>query len=178
MTKQTNPLYAVRLDNLRMLINDSGGPQSFAKKLGLTNPSFVSHLAGPNPTRTITEKTARKIEGDLGLAHGWLDTKNASHVVYKNSKSELRTISPLVLSHDAAPTDVVDEQQANETQAPPVVLALDTTRLEECLGKVLQRSKNLSVKQLSKIVTVIYSSSQSSDQIDSMIDNLIDLVSM
>lgn len=62
-----------RLTNLRRLIDDAGGPSSLAKKLGYSNASFLVQMAGPNPMRKVTEKTARAFEEKLGLPAGYLD---------------------------------------------------------------------------------------------------------
>lgn len=67
---KTNPQ---RLENLRHLIDEAGGSSNLAKKLGYSNASFLVQMAGPNPMRSITEKTARKFEEQLGLSSGWLD---------------------------------------------------------------------------------------------------------
>lgn len=57
--------------NVRTLINQWGGPTSLAKKLRLSGSSYLAQLTSGH--RPITEKTARKIEAQLGLATGWLD---------------------------------------------------------------------------------------------------------
>lgn len=61
----------VRQRNLRNLIKDAGGPTPLAHRLGHAGPSYLSQLA--NAHRPITEKTARKLEHDLGLPDGYLD---------------------------------------------------------------------------------------------------------
>lgn len=61
----------VRIENLRALSAQWGGPSSLAKKLRLSGPSYISQLI--SGVRPITEKTARKFEQQLGLASGWLD---------------------------------------------------------------------------------------------------------
>lgn len=53
-----------------------GGPSSLAKKLGHANGSYLAQLAGPNPSREISEKTAREMESALGLPVGWLDVEH------------------------------------------------------------------------------------------------------
>lgn len=63
-----------RRQNLRQLIDQSGGVSKLAKRMGYANPSFLSQMAGPNPSREITEKSARKLEKHLGLPAGALDT--------------------------------------------------------------------------------------------------------
>lgn len=62
-----------RLTNLRRLIAEHGGPAELARELGYSNASFLVQMAGPNPIRAVTEKTARAFERKLGLPEGWLD---------------------------------------------------------------------------------------------------------
>jgi hypothetical protein len=69
-------VYAIRRDNLRALVKEWGGPTSMAKKLGHTNGSYLAQLIGPNPSREISEKVAREIEGKLALPVGWLDQEH------------------------------------------------------------------------------------------------------
>lgn len=69
-------VYETRRENLRILTREWGGPTSLAKKLGHTNGSYLAQLIGPHPSREVSEKVAREIEGKLGLPLGWLD---ASH---------------------------------------------------------------------------------------------------
>jgi hypothetical protein len=63
----------IRRNRLRELIRKWGGPGTLAKKLGYTSGSYLAQIAGPNPTRDISEDVARDIEGKLGLSNGWLD---------------------------------------------------------------------------------------------------------
>lgn len=62
-----------RLANMRRLMEEHGGPKALAAKLGYKQSSFVVQMAGPNPTRPITEDTCRKIEEALGLEEGSMD---------------------------------------------------------------------------------------------------------
>lgn len=66
-------VYALRRENLRALMREWGGPTSLAKKLGHTNGSYLAQLIGPHPSREVSEKVAREIEGKLALPLGWLD---------------------------------------------------------------------------------------------------------
>lgn len=68
-------VYETRRANLRRLTRQWGGPTSLAKKLGHANGSYLAQLIGPHPTREISEKVARDIEGRLGLPLGWIDTE-------------------------------------------------------------------------------------------------------
>lgn len=63
----------IRRENMRRLIREHDGPKAFAERIGLAN-SFVVQMAGPNPTREVSEKTARKVENTLDLPAGWMDT--------------------------------------------------------------------------------------------------------
>lgn len=69
--------YTYRRENLRRLIEQWDGPSNLANKLGYTNASFLVQMAGPNPIRDVSERTARKIEGKLDLPRGYLDRKPA-----------------------------------------------------------------------------------------------------
>lgn len=73
MRTMTNDIFSNRRANLRDLIDQWHGPLALSKKLGYSNASFVVQMAGPNPNREVTEKTARKIEQTLGLPPGWMD---------------------------------------------------------------------------------------------------------
>ncbi len=71
-------VYETRRANLRQLIANWGGPTSLAARLGHSNGSFIAQLAGPHPTRDISEKVARGIEDALQLERGWMDAKDHS----------------------------------------------------------------------------------------------------
>lgn len=62
-----------RRDALRAVVQQKGGVSKVSKLLGYSNPSFISQMVGPTPTREISEKTARKFEETLGLPLGILD---------------------------------------------------------------------------------------------------------
>lgn len=66
-------IYDLRRDNLRRLIGQWGGPTSLSKKLGHANGSYIAQLAGPRPSREVSEKVAREIEAKLKLPMGWMD---------------------------------------------------------------------------------------------------------
>jgi len=70
-----NSVYPTRRENLRRLMGEWGGPTSLAKKLGHSNGSYIAQLAGPNPSREVSEKVAREIEKKLQLPAGWMDAK-------------------------------------------------------------------------------------------------------
>lgn len=64
--------------NLRQLMADWGGPTALAARLGHSNGSFVAQLAGPHPSREVSEKVARDIESKLELPAGWMDVVDHS----------------------------------------------------------------------------------------------------
>jgi hypothetical protein len=68
--------FDTRRTNLRRLMEQWGGPTSLAAKLGHSNGSYMAQLAGPHPTRDVSEKVARQIELTLGLPPNWMDTKH------------------------------------------------------------------------------------------------------
>ena len=53
-----------------------GRPRSAGPKLGHKSGSFLSQLAGPNPSREVTEHTARGVERALDLPLGWMDQQH------------------------------------------------------------------------------------------------------
>jgi uncharacterized membrane protein len=63
-----------RIRNLRAVAARYEQQNDVAKILGWT-PSYLSQLIGPNPTRPVSEKTARSIEAKLKLATGLLDSE-------------------------------------------------------------------------------------------------------
>ena len=67
----------IRRANLRTLIEQHGGVSRLSEKLGYRSPSFLVQQAGPNPSREVTEKSARNFEQKLGLEPGTLD-RNAT----------------------------------------------------------------------------------------------------
>lgn len=69
-------VFDVRRENLRRLVGQWGGPTSLSRKLGHSNGSYMAQLVGPNPSREISEKVAREIEGKLGLPVGWMDQEH------------------------------------------------------------------------------------------------------
>jgi hypothetical protein len=69
-------VYKTRRENLRKLMTEWGGPTSLSKKLDHSNGSYLAQLAGPHPSREVSEKVAREIEGKLSLPLGWMDQDN------------------------------------------------------------------------------------------------------
>lgn len=67
----------IRRDNLRLLKGRHGG-RKLAKMLGLNQSSFISQMAGPNPSCDVTEKTVRALEKELNMEVGTLDRQLGS----------------------------------------------------------------------------------------------------
>ncbi len=66
------PVYEVRRENLRALAE--GSAAGLARKLSVS-AAYMSQLIGVTPTRTVSERMARRAEQALGLHQGWLDIK-------------------------------------------------------------------------------------------------------
>lgn len=65
--------HTLRRENLRTYIRSHGGPTRVALRLGHSNGSYISQIAGPHPTKHVSETVARAIEEKLALPDGWLD---------------------------------------------------------------------------------------------------------
>lgn len=84
MTKKTdltklNPVFSARHANLQILIAQHRTKGALSRRLGYSvDGSFISQLAGDPPLRRITENVARRIETVLGLADGWMDSKQVA----------------------------------------------------------------------------------------------------
>jgi hypothetical protein len=80
-------IYDIRRENLRVLMTQWGGPTSLAKKLGHANGSYLAQLAGPNPSRDISERVARDVESKLGLPPMWFDQPQADSAKKLNDEA-------------------------------------------------------------------------------------------
>lgn len=75
-TSSSEPtVYDYRRENLRNLISAWDGPLALAKKLGYANAAFMVQMAGPNPSRPVSERTARMIEEKLDLGSEFMDRR-------------------------------------------------------------------------------------------------------
>lgn len=130
-------IYQIRRDNLRQYLRDNGGPKSAAKLLGYANASYLSHLAGPTPTREMKEETAREFEQKLTLPVGWFDTER-----------DMRG-DPIVALPIRPPKVEKPEYEVHSM--------LDSDRLTLCLQLVADLSAGkLSMKKHSELVTMAY----------------------
>lgn len=109
MISQFTDVVDYRRENLKRYVVTHGGAKNVAIKLEHTNSSFLVQMIGPNPTRPISEKSARKFEGKLELPLGYLDTpvKNCRHVdiplvkfPYKPKMKKPKEITAAQFDHD------------------------------------------------------------------------------
>lgn len=108
---------------------DQRGANQLARDLGYTNASFLSQMAGPNPIRGVTEKTARRFETALGLPQGALDV-------------------PLVLE----PASGLPATPSSPSQGANVDLTADVIRL---VGRLFdEEGVDLSVSRFADVVAL------------------------
>ncbi len=81
---KTSYLEDVRRKNLKRLIKQFGNQAKLAVALGVTS-GYITVLKNSDPTkasyRPFNEKTARQLELDLNLEHGWFDQENTDNVL-------------------------------------------------------------------------------------------------
>jgi hypothetical protein len=149
----TKDLRSLRRENLRRLIDQHGGPTSMARVLKHANASYLSQLAGPNPTREVSEKAARRIEEQMGLPFGFLDT-------------ECRPDWPI-------------ETATESRQVAPEGKDVDTDRLVETLTAVFEVCRDrrvlLAPRKLADVVAMAYSSSYRGDDLVGHSGRLVNL---
>lgn len=102
MARKVKDVATLRVANLRLLVEQWGGPTTLAKKLQLSGPSYLSQLVGGN--RPLTEKTARTWEAKLDLSIGWFDTDHAEEVARADDVSQ-PLISKAIMAVGAALED-------------------------------------------------------------------------
>lgn len=66
----------LRRENARKLASGKGGKADFARVVSM-EPSQVSQLIGPNPSKNIGNSIARRIEQAYKLPEGWLDVEHS-----------------------------------------------------------------------------------------------------
>jgi hypothetical protein len=116
-------VYKTRRENLRKLMTEWGGPTSLSKKLGHSNGSYIAQLAGPHPSREVSEKVAREIEATLGLPTGWMDQAHDG-----NRKVDDETLAMCVGAVAAAVRDA-GLKPDSKTYGTLVQLAYEHTKL-------------------------------------------------
>jgi hypothetical protein len=96
------------------------GWTELAKRLSYRQPSFLVQMGGPNPTREVTEKSARRFERDLGLPVGSLDVLAPEASV----ADQIRAVDALV-NNMPIPTPVFQVVQKPITLPAPAPLPDD-----------------------------------------------------
>lgn len=117
-------VYEIRRGNLRALMREWGGPTSLAKKLGHSNGSYLAQLAGPSPSREVSEKVAREVETRLALPSNWLDQEHAGN----GRQLDDATLSECVRAVAAALRDA-GHNPAPEVYANMVTLVYEHAKL-------------------------------------------------
>lgn len=74
-----------RRENLRTLAAAMTYAE-LARRLGYKSSTFLIHMAGPNPSRNVTESTARRVETAFGIANGSFDKPLAPAVIKRVTK--------------------------------------------------------------------------------------------
>jgi hypothetical protein len=104
-------VFDVRRANLRLLKAEWGGPKALAQKTGYSTASFYTQMAGPHPTKEVSEKVARKIEAALGLPAGWMDPPReevvAPPVDHDQVAQVVRAVAAVFEGAGASPKPVV-----------------------------------------------------------------------
>lgn len=129
-------IYEIRRDNLRSIIAERGST-SVAKACGYNGPSYMSQMAGKNPSRPITEDNARKFEQGLGLPKGWLDIERTPY------------------------GQPVENTPPPETQDKPIpVTMVDMDRFTQVATRVRDTAKDqgvpLTTAKFTEIVSLVY----------------------
>jgi len=111
-------VFDLRRDNLRKLMRQWGGPTSLATKLGHSNGSYMAQLAGPHPTRDVSEKVAREIERKLHLADGWMDHSHKSPPGEPDTDTLIEVVA---LVHDVLDAEGVKAQKPKVAELTALV---------------------------------------------------------
>ena len=149
-------IYEIRRDNLRRVVN-ANAATGVAKACGYASASYISQMAGRNPTRPITEDNARKFEKALGMEPGSLDIERAPYerIVGK------------------APTPGAEVQ-------PIVMSTLDHTRFAEIITvlkrALAEKGADVSNEKFASLATVLYDDFSKTDEaLHTLACRLVDL---
>ena len=150
-------IYEIRRDNLRTIINDRGAT-SVAKACGYNSPSYISQMAGKNPTRPITEDNARKFEIGLGLPKRWLD-----------------------IERDSFGNQIAEKSPSPVKEAPIPITTVDVDRFTLVASIVRdaanERKLTLTTKQFTEVVSIVYDDfSKDSPSLKVLANRLISLI--
>lgn len=99
-------IYQIRYANVRDLVERMGGGTAFAVKTGMSK-QLVSNISRENPSKTIGSRLARKIEAELGLPAGKLDTPEGMQVVQHSPEDESVPVPVLNIIASAGPGAVM-----------------------------------------------------------------------
>lgn len=84
MTNQISDLQEIRKINGRKLLAEYPSSREFANAAGIA-PAQVSGLFGKNPTITVGDKIARRLERQCFKLEGWMDINHEAEPVEKIS---------------------------------------------------------------------------------------------
>jgi hypothetical protein len=134
MRAKAVPAEVRRADNLYRLVYEiHRGPTDFYAKFGYPTTSYLAQMIGPNRTRPVSEKVARKVEAVATLPDGWLDR---DHATAENAQQNV-----------ASNHNVVNEAHVLELMAK--------------LGEVCEtEGVSLSTKKLAEAVSFLYAVAQ------------------
>lgn len=138
-------VHEYRRENLRRLIEASGGVSILGKRLGYTNGSFLVQMAGPAPIREVSESTARKFETTLGLEPGYFDVPcdvpdgQQPAAVMRRSK----VAGPVVVApvENAPEVDLTKLIMLVGTKAEEMGVALGTAKFADVVALALADSR-------------------------------------
>lgn len=119
---------------LKQLIGSSGGATALAKKLNYANASFLVQMAGPNPTREISEKWARNTEAKLGLESGWFDQS--------------------IETNDSADAVNILREVINESQR--LGISIPTPKIPDLVGFVIKHSATANDKNFLQELLLLF----------------------
>lgn len=63
---------SIRLENLRLLIQEAGSQKKLAHQAGV-NPAYLSQILSKKTPRTMGDDVARRLERGMKKPHGWMD---------------------------------------------------------------------------------------------------------
>jgi len=70
----------IRLENLRLLIDEVGGQRRLALRAGV-NPAYLSQIVSERTARTMGDDVARRLERGTDKPRGWMDVRHAPYGV-------------------------------------------------------------------------------------------------
>lgn len=133
-------VFEIRKVNLQALA-EIHGAANLSAKLGYRQPSFLSQMIGPNPTRQLSEKNARQYEEVMGLPAGYLDRPLFPHT---ETQAAAEVDQGVVVTVEAMP-DLVPE-------AASIALLKDTIQTVARLIKA--ENVEITVDQFAKLLVI------------------------